>query len=237
MRRILIAGSVPYADEFHSQLRREGYRISIAKRPDQMLSCLQAHTHTAIVLMEHCVDTTLIYLDRVRERFQDSPHTPPVMALHDARRPPAAPPPDDIPLFWYPDDIDPVLLLAQLRALLRRAEGYARHHRFGPLGLDAHNGRASLNGQRITLRPQALKLLMLLMEAQGRPAGSAALAARLWPDQPYRRERLAVQIHHLRRHLGGRQAEVQILSIKSEGYALTLRQRPQKTGDRRSTAN
>ena len=162
---VLIAGNGPRASDFIRRLRREDFRVSLAGDPAQLLANLAARAHDCVVFIDLSTADSGDYCDQLRHEFSAS-YRPllPLLALGNG----PSPWPEgaiELPLFWYDDDPGAVLLLARLRALLRRASGYVFYHRFGVLGVDPLQGRASLNGQPLDLRPMEFNLLLLLVEA------------------------------------------------------------------------
>ncbi|OBS09360.1 winged helix-turn-helix domain-containing protein [Acidihalobacter prosperus] len=234
MRWILVAGNGPRATAISRRLRHEGFRVSAVDEPGQAVAglCARPHEGALFVGLTPAHAASLSRLARAALSARGARSIPMIAVCDTAPDAAAA---DGLPLFWQAGAADESLLLAQLRALLRRADGYPRHHRFGALGLDPQRARVSLDGQSIALRPMEFRLLNLLIEAQGRPVPPTILAGSLWPDRPYCRERLAVQLHHLRRRLGGKSAPVRVQRVKSLGYALATRRISPKRPDTHAT--
>ncbi|AOV15890.1 hypothetical protein BJI67_01315 [Acidihalobacter aeolianus] len=235
MNWILVAGSDHRTEAFAARLRQEDFRISRATAERQALDALAARHHDGAVILSW-PQMALQGFATAARRLLDARGfaLPPLLTLSDGKLP--SPLTGALPVFAHDTDTDDATLLAHLRAVLRRTQGYPRHHRFGALGLDPGRGRASLEGRPLTLRPTEFNLLGLLIEAQGSPLPAVALADRLWPDKPYRRERLAVHLHNLRRRLGGRRAAVRIQRVDDRGYALSIRRTPSVNGILHATA-
>lgn len=89
-------------------------------------------------------------------------------------------------------------LLARTRALLRRANGYPRHHRVGDLGIDPVTRRASRGGVPLRLRPIEFDILLRLAEGQGQLVLKEELLRGLWPGNSGSPNVLTVHISHLR---------------------------------------
>lgn len=222
MRWILVAGNGPRIDAFAKHLRHEGFRVSTAEGPTHAVEALAARTHNCAVFIGLPAKDVVDIAHQAGRIFSTHRCAPPPFLSVATEPLDTAGMLAGQALFWHADASDDALL-AHLRALVRRADGYPTHHRFGALGLDPLRARASLDGQPIALRPMEFNLLNLLIEAQGHPVSPVTLASRLWPGRPYCRERLAAQLHHLRRRLGGRTAAVRVQRVKSLGYALSIR--------------
>lgn len=113
--------------------------------------------------------------------------------------------------------MEPVEIVARLRALLRRAGGYPPQYRVGPLGVDVLRGRASLAGRTLRLPPGELRALMLLARSPGAPVANAQLAAALRPGGVACASLVPTYIARLRRRLGRRF----IQTLPGIGYRLT----------------
>lgn len=235
MNWILVAGSDRRTEAFAARLRQEDFRVSRAAAERQALDALAARHHDGAVVLSWPQQALQSFATAARRLLDARGFAlPPLLTLSEGELP--SPLTGALPVFAHDAETDDATLLAHLRALLRRTQGYPRHHRFGALGLDPSRGRASLEGRPLTLRPTEFNLLGLLIEAQGYPLPAVALAGHLWPETPYRRERLATHLHNLRRRLGGRRAPVRIQRIGDLGYALSLRRAPSVSGIVHATA-
>lgn len=113
-----------------------------------------------------------------------------------------------------------VELLAHIRALLRRVNGYPRHHRVADLGIDPIGRRASRRGAPLPLRPIEFDLLLHLAEGEGRPVSKAELLRRLWPNGGGSDNLLAVHVRNLRRVVEKDRRRRLLHTVRNSGYAL-----------------
>ncbi|MBX3455387.1 response regulator transcription factor [Ferrovibrio sp.] len=95
-------------------------------------------------------------------------------------------------------------LLARLRALIRRAHGFATPDLVcGPLRLDPRGGTASVDGRPLTLTAQEYKVLRYLLLHQGQIVSRADLADHIYAlDEDRDSNTIEVFIGRLRRKLG-----------------------------------
>lgn len=229
MGRILVTGNGRQAEFYAAHLRKEGFRVIRAMEAHHSLDAIMMHVLECWVVVDLSPKALLKLVREAWQRLNARGFVqPPVLAL--TQYPFDEKITDPLPLFLHHRNINKLFLVAHIRALLRRTHGYPVHYRFGPLGLDPEQNRASLNGRPLALRPLEFNLLNLLIEAQGNPIPAPILANKLWPEAPYRRERLAVQLYHLRRQLGDRRGMVHIMKCGDKGYALKLRKWQPLTG-------
>ncbi len=114
-------------------------------------------------------------------------------------------------------------LLARLRALLQIAEGFPQHYRISDLGIDPIRRRASRGGIPLRLRPVDFDTLLFLAERADRLVTHDELHRRLWPSHDFSKNRIAVQMHKVRRAiLDGRQAPL-LHTVRDCGYLLSPR--------------
>ena len=85
----------------------------------------------------------------------------------------------------------------------QRAPAAHLRYRFGAVEVDTGRGELTVHGQPVEVQPLALRLLILLCEANGAVVSRDDLLSRLWPDQiVVSDESLTKVIHRLRTALG-----------------------------------
>lgn len=223
MRWVFVAGNALRTEIFARVLRREGFRVTTLASPLMISEGILARPHDCAVLLElphQAVIDVAVHISKVPRDPYDTPVPLLALSAPGGNNPVGA---NNPPVIWVEQDTDDALLLAHMRALIRRRQGYPSHHRFGNLGLDREKSRASLNGQPLELRPMEFNLLSLLIEARGRPIPSTTLSQHLWPEHPYHCGRLAVHVHRLRKRLDGRNTGIRVQYLKSMGYSLSIR--------------
>ncbi len=107
---------------------------------------------------------------------------------------------------------------ARLEALGRRTSGQSSSVlRHGPVTLDPLSLTATLNDERLTLKPKEFALLELLMRHAGRVLPRQLIEEKLynWDDE-VSSNAIEVHIHHLRRKLGS----AMIRTVHGIGYTL-----------------
>ena len=117
-------------------------------------------------------------------------------------------------------DVSFAELLAQVRALLNRVQGYPQHYRVADLGVDPVARRASRQGIPLTLRPIEFDLLLHLAEMKGEVVSKESLIASLWPRGDGSPNRLASHVRHLRAALKGHRQPRLLHTVRNEGYRL-----------------
>ncbi|OGO33639.1 MAG: DNA-binding response regulator [Chloroflexi bacterium RBG_16_57_11] len=121
----------------------------------------------------------------------------------------------------------PRLLVARVRAVLRRAQGQVkalRVVRFGGLEIDLQGRRAELNGQPLPLTPNEFKLLALLARHPGQTLTREQLLDELHgAAYPSFDRSIDSHIKNLRRKLGAGPAQpASIETVYGVGYRLSL---------------
>lgn len=112
-------------------------------------------------------------------------------------------------------------LLARTRALLRRANGYPRHHRIGDLGVDPVSRRASRSGVPLRLRPTEFDILLCLAEGHDELVLKDELLRRLWPRGNGSSNLLAVHMSNLRAAIDNDGASPLLHTVRNIGYVLS----------------
>jgi two-component system, OmpR family, response regulator len=109
-------------------------------------------------------------------------------------------------------------VLARLRALLRRAGGYAAPAlRCGALELDPRAGRVTLNGAGVRLTSHEFRVLSYLMHHRGRVVSQGELAEHIYArDEDRDSNTVEVFIARLRRKIGAEAIE----TVRGLGYRM-----------------
>jgi len=119
-------------------------------------------------------------------------------------------------------------LLARLRALVRRAAGWAQSHiRCGPITLDTATQSVTVNGQAIELTAYEYKVLEYLMLHTGQVISKADLTEHLY-EQDFDRDSNVIEVFvgRLRRKLDPDNRYNPIETLRGRGYRLTLERTP-----------
>jgi DNA-binding winged helix-turn-helix (wHTH) protein len=103
--------------------------------------------------------------------------------------------------------------------------------RFGIFELDAHTGELRKHGLRVSLRPQAVKLLLFLLEDPGKMRTREELQRRLWPESKSMdfSNSLNKAVHALRDALGDSASSPRFIeTIAGRGYRFIVGLQPSK---------
>ncbi len=105
--------------------------------------------------------------------------------------------------------------------------------RFNDFVFDSDRRELSHGTEQIALRPKALELLQILIEARPKAVAQQQLYDRLWPNTFVERTSLHKVLHHLRKALGDRERTI-IRSVYGFGFsfsaiAIEEQARPSKT--------
>nr|WP_281381042.1 response regulator transcription factor [Nocardioides panaciterrulae] len=120
---------------------------------------------------------------------------------------------------------DVQVLLARLRSVVRRAEGRtadadqpSRPEQIGSLTLDRDALEVFRDGERLSLTPTELRLLLELVDARGTVLSAQSLLSRVWDYDEWTTDKHLVTVHvqRLRAKVG---AEV-IETVRGFGYRL-----------------
>jgi len=119
-------------------------------------------------------------------------------------------------------------LLARLRALVRRASGWAQSVlQCGPITLDTASQSLSLDGQEITVTAYEYKLLEHLMLHAGEVVSKTELSEHLYEEELDRDSNvLEVLVGRLRRKLDPERTLNPIETLRGRGYRLRLPRTP-----------
>ncbi|MEZ5590770.1 MAG: response regulator transcription factor [Gammaproteobacteria bacterium] len=119
-------------------------------------------------------------------------------------------------------------LLARLRALVRRASGWAQSTlQCGPIGLDTASQSVSLNGQEVVVTAYEYKLLEHLMLHAGDVVSKTELSEHLYEEELDRDSNvLEVLVGRLRRKLDPDRSLNPIETLRGRGYRLRLPRTP-----------
>ncbi len=116
------------------------------------------------------------------------------------------------------------VLMAKVQALLRRAYDFAAQSRLyshGDLLVNAADGSATLNGQKVELSRNENRILTVLLENKGKIVSRDTLMARLWETDDYVDENtLSVNVARLRKRLADVGAGDLIKTRKGMGYII-----------------
>lgn len=114
-------------------------------------------------------------------------------------------------------------LVARVRALLRRPASTWRSldAQFSELTLRTQASQMVNDNQHIVLAPAELQIMVLLMQAAGDAVSRGKLEAAAWGlSSAVTPNALDVALHRLRRKLGAIGSTVEIINVRSRGYAL-----------------
>jgi len=119
-----------------------------------------------------------------------------------------------------PFDMDE--LIARVRALLRRPPGQqSLTPACGDLRLHPSEGLMRCNDECISLPPTEMQLMLELVRGKGRVVRRSVLESAAWGlSEAVTPNALDVALHRLRRKLGAIGSRIQIVNIRSLGYAL-----------------
>jgi DNA-binding response OmpR family regulator len=113
-----------------------------------------------------------------------------------------------------------VVLVAQLRALLRRRGPAPARVVLGPLAVDPGAGTASWAGRDVELSGREAALLHALATRAGRVMTKDELLALVWGDGAAARNVVEVYVGYLRRKLAAVGAADLVVTVRGRGYRL-----------------
>ena len=218
--RILLAEDDPQlGDALRAGLRLSGFQVDWVRDGVAASHELKSTPYAAVVL-----DIGLPRQDgwQVLTQLREQGNPCPVLMLtaRDA--------PSDITmaLDFGADDyvvkpVDLEVLAARLRALIRRASGFASAALVvGPLRLDPASRHVTLNGQLLPISGKEFEVLQALMLADGRILTREALSRHLYQwGEDVDSNTVEVHIHHLRKKLGPQGKEL-VATVRGIGYQI-----------------
>ncbi len=119
--------------------------------------------------------------------------------------------------------VDPAVLGARVRALLRRGGSAAPALKFGDVVLERVTYKVSVGGNRVTCTPKEFALLAYLVEHAERAVTRAELLERVW-EMTFDPGTNVVDVHvaRLRGKLRQHGAAPRLATVRGAGYMLTL---------------
>lgn len=213
---LLVEDDLDLAERLRRRLTEAGFAVHAVTDGQEAVFAGEHHPFDAVVL-----DLGLPRLDGVSvlERLRSGGHRFPVLVL--TARPRWS---DKLAAFkagaddyvTKPFELDEVVL--RLRALVRRSTGHAHSElSCGPLRLDTHEQRASVNGLSLALTPHELRLLSYLMHHQDRVVSRTELFDRVYETDADRDSNVIdVLMARIRRKIG----VPLIHTVRGVGYRL-----------------
>jgi DNA-binding response OmpR family regulator len=116
-----------------------------------------------------------------------------------------------------------VVLVAQLRALLRRRGPVVGRVVLGPLVVDPGAGTASVEGREIELSGREVAVLYALAARPGETVTKDELLTAVWGDGAAARNVVEVYVGYLRRKLAVAGADGLVTTVRGHGYRLEPR--------------
>ena len=128
-------------------------------------------------------------------------------------------------------------LIARLRALVRRAAGWAESKlRCGPIILDTSAKTASVNEEPVELTAFEYRVLEYLMLHTGRVVSKTELSEHLYEDETDRDSNvLEVIVGRLRKKLDPDRDLLPVETVRGQGYKFTFQRSPQSQQDSATT--
>lgn len=218
LRLLLVEDDAQLGRAVGTALEGEGYHVTWSRDLKEASAFVEAETFDGLLLdlglpdgcgldllkaMRHREDRTPVLILTARDAVEDR-----VLGLdHGA---------DD----YLPKPFAMEELFSRLRALLRRAAGYAgQSWVLGPLTLDITAQRAFVNGEALPLSRREWQLLLRLARNKGRIVSRTALEQSLFePGEEPESNALEVHMHHLRKKL-----KVELIrTVRGLGYLLEV---------------
>jgi len=213
---LLIEDDLPLAALTAQFLRAEGFRVSIVHRGDEAAAAIEQLQPALVIL-----DVMLPGLDgfsvcrQVRAAYRglilmltalDENHEQ--LTGFDAGA-------DD----FVVKPVDPLVLLARIRAMLRRHSRQARRLDFGRFSLDLHCQQATLDGARLHFSTAEFELLAIFARHAGLPLGREVLLQQLRGlDYDGSNRSVDMRVSRLRKKLGALDCPVTIQTVMAQGY-------------------
>lgn len=215
-KRILIAGHDDTTNKLSQQLRREGFQIIQTHRIKETHVEWWTENCCAGIIMNH--DHLEPVLKRHINIHRHNKHRPIIyksISMSSAKM-------DNDMAFPVPKESTPDLLLAFLRALLRRINNYPDECRYAGFGLDYSRRKISHWGNPLSLSRKQFDLLAILIKSTGQLVTKKDLHEHLWPGDSYEGTRLAAQITLLRNFFKKNKIPVIIKNNRNHGYFMEL---------------
>ncbi len=222
MKILLVEDDLALAERLQGRLTEAGFAVHAVADGEEAVFAGENHPFDAAVL-----DLGLPRLDGVSvlERLRSSGHGFPVLVLTARSRWS-----DKLSAFnagaddyvTKPFELDEVVL--RLRALVRRSKGHTHPElSCGPLRLDTHEQRVSIDGQSVSLTPHELRLLSYLVHHQDRVVSRTELFERVYDNDTDRDSNVIdVLMARIRRKLG----VPLIHTVRGVGYRLQWQAEP-----------
>lgn len=224
-RSLLMVG----AAERFTRLRRgfmgEGYKVDVACSLDNALHLAAMSAYNAVIIMASSAELLIACVQALVLLMPDG--AVPLLAISDL--------PTDDEIRTLTSGLSCCIestatfaaVLACLRSLLQIVEGFPQHFRICDLGIDPIRRKASRAGVPLQLCPIDFDALLYLAERADQLVTHGDLHRRLWPSQAFSKNRIAVQMHKVRRAIrDGRQAPL-LHTVRDCGYLLS-QYRPEK---------
>jgi two-component system OmpR family response regulator len=202
MRVLVVEDDDDLARQLSDTLRGAGYAVDLARNGEDGLHLGDTEPYDAVVL-----DLGLPVIDglTILERWRQEGRSMPVLILTARDRWSEkvagidAGADDYVTKPFHTEEV-----LARIRALVRRAAGYASPEiSCGPLTIDTRSARATLDGKVVKLTAQEYRLLAYLMHHQDKVVSRTELTEHLY-DQDFDRDSNTIEVFigRLRKKLG-----------------------------------
>jgi len=216
MRVLVVEDEVPLAETIRHGLTEDGFVVEVVHNGEDGVWAATEHPYDVIVL-----DIMLPKLNgyKVLEQIRERGVWAPVLMLtaKDGDY-------DQTDAFdlgaddYLTKPFSFIVLIARLRALIRRASGNSSSElTAGPVRLDTRSGRVTLDGEPVKLTAQEYKLLSYLLHHKGKVVSRTELIEHIY-DQDFDRDSNTIEVFvtRIRKKLG---ADV-ITTIRGLGYSL-----------------
>lgn len=216
MRILIVEDEAALAGQLAASLASAGYAVDAARDGDQADELIHTGPYDAVVL-----DLGLPKVDGLTllRRWRAAGIATPILILtargtwHERVQGIDAGADDYLPKPFRMEE-----LLARLRALIRRASGFAQPElRCGPVTLDARAARVTVDGTPVKLTSHEFRVLSYLMHHPGKVISRGELIEHVYA-QDFDRDSNTVEVFiaRLRRKLGGTFIE----TVRGLGYRL-----------------
>lgn len=230
-KRILIAGHDATTATFNQQLLKEGFQIIQTHQiQETQIEWWTENCCAGIIMTDDHLDPILNSAISIYRHNIPRPIIYKTLSKATATV-------DNGLVFPVPKDISPDILLALLRALLRRINNYPDEWRYAGFGLDQPRRKISHWGRPLSLSQKQFNLLAILIKYSGQLVTARDLHELLWPGNSYDSTRLAAQITLLRNFLKKKKIPVIIKNYRKHGYFMVLRTTMKETTSENSGAS